>query len=310
MSAPSGVILPPTTRRSPSSPSSGAVLAAVPGAPCWWSTTPPPTAPVRSPSGGGRAHRRRGAASRGQDRPRLRVSRRVRPRAARRRRASGPDGHRPLARPRRPPAPAWRAPRLVIGSRYVPRGGVEDWGALRRTSRARGATPPRARRASTTSPARHHALAGGRARRHRAGAPELAGLRLPVELAYRLRAASWSRRSRSSSGGARSPPRCRPGSRSEAWRRRAGAAVRSRTCRLTEVMNVESLAPPSRAGRTTASRSRAGAGRPLAVVRPWVLLSVAVAVTLLTTIWAVAELSTPDPRRLLPGLAWPGRRLQ
>src|SRR5918997_2653371 len=43
--------------------------------------------------------------------------------------------------------------------------------------------------------------------------------------------------------------------------------------------------------------------RPLAVVGPWALLSVAVAVALLTAIWVVAELSTPDPFGFsLPGL--------
>ena len=46
--------------------------------------------------------------------------------------------------------------------------------------------------------------------------------------------------------------------------------------------------------------------RPLAVVGPWALLAVAVAVALLTAIWVVAELSTPDPFGFsLPGLTRP-----
>ena len=46
--------------------------------------------------------------------------------------------------------------------------------------------------------------------------------------------------------------------------------------------------------------------RPLAVVRPWALLSVGVAAALLTAIWAVAELSTPDPFGFsLPGVTRP-----
>jgi hypothetical protein len=45
---------------------------------------------------------------------------------------------------------------------------------------------------------------------------------------------------------------------------------------------------------------------PLAVLGPWVLGSLAVAVALLVAIWAVAELSTPDPSGyVLPGLSQP-----
>ena len=45
---------------------------------------------------------------------------------------------------------------------------------------------------------------------------------------------------------------------------------------------------------------------PLAVLGPWALGSLAVAVALLAAIWAVAELSTPDPSGyVLPGLAQP-----
>ena len=45
---------------------------------------------------------------------------------------------------------------------------------------------------------------------------------------------------------------------------------------------------------------------PLAVLGPWALGSLAVAVALLVAIWAVAELSTPDPSGyVLPGLSQP-----
>jgi hypothetical protein len=45
---------------------------------------------------------------------------------------------------------------------------------------------------------------------------------------------------------------------------------------------------------------------PLAVLAPWTLGSLAVTVALLTAIWAVAELSTPDPSGyVLPGLRRP-----
>ena len=45
---------------------------------------------------------------------------------------------------------------------------------------------------------------------------------------------------------------------------------------------------------------------PLAVLAPWALGSLAVAVALLTAIWAVAELATPDPTGFaLPGLTRP-----
>ena len=45
---------------------------------------------------------------------------------------------------------------------------------------------------------------------------------------------------------------------------------------------------------------------PLAVLGPWVLGSLTVAVALLAAIWSVAELSTPDPSgNVLPGLSQP-----
>jgi Stage II sporulation protein M len=45
---------------------------------------------------------------------------------------------------------------------------------------------------------------------------------------------------------------------------------------------------------------------PLAVVRPWFLLSVAIAVALLVAVYAVAKLTTPDPTRyFIPGLHAP-----
>jgi hypothetical protein len=46
--------------------------------------------------------------------------------------------------------------------------------------------------------------------------------------------------------------------------------------------------------------------RPFAVVGPWAVLSLAVAVALLTAIWVVAQLSTPDPFGFnLPGVTRP-----
>jgi Stage II sporulation protein M len=46
--------------------------------------------------------------------------------------------------------------------------------------------------------------------------------------------------------------------------------------------------------------------RPLAVVGPWALVSLAVSAALLAAIWVVAELSTPDPSGFaLPGLTRP-----
>ena len=65
--------------------------------------------------------------------PRLRG--RLRARAARGRRPRRRDGRRPLARPRRPAAAARALAEgadLVLGSRYVPGGGIRDWDALRR----------------------------------------------------------------------------------------------------------------------------------------------------------------------------------
>jgi dolichol-phosphate mannosyltransferase len=64
------------------------------------------------------------------------------PRAARRRGLRRRDGRRPLATTRRPAAAARGAEAgadLVLGSRYVPGGGVEDWDLLRRCSRAAAA---------------------------------------------------------------------------------------------------------------------------------------------------------------------------
>jgi hypothetical protein len=70
-------------------------------------------------------------------------------------------------------------------------------------------------------------------------------------------------------------------------------------------MNAERLAVVQGWAHTRVTLAR-WRRRPLAVVRPWALLSLAVAAALLAAIWAVAELSTPDPFGFsLPGLMRP-----
>ena len=115
-----------------------------------------------------------------------RLPRRLRRGAGRRRRLRAGDGRRLLPRPRGPRRGCSRrradGADLVLGSRYVPGGGVSDWGSLRRLI-SRGRLALRARACSGCSV---HDLTGGfkcfRARGARGDRPDeraLAGLRLP-----------------------------------------------------------------------------------------------------------------------------------
>ena len=137
VSAPSGSSFPPTTRRPPSSPSSGACSPPCPAPTCWWSTTPPPTAPVRSPSGWRPSTPRRGCHRAQRPWPAYLAgfAHALRAGAARVIQMTSTSHTTP---------PTSRAcccdAALVIGSRYVPRGGVEGWGALRRTVSRAGCT--------------------------------------------------------------------------------------------------------------------------------------------------------------------------